>query len=92
MVVRMRANRSKVGKRRSHAALVAARLSRCECGALRLPHRACRECGKYGGHIVINVVARAKREARRNKRREKELKESGQISESKKEKEEASQT
>ena len=79
MVVRMRANRSKTGMRRSHVALAAARLSRCECGALRASHRACAECGKYNGRIVIDVVARAKREVRRAKRREKELKESGQI-------------
>ncbi|MBI4132992.1 50S ribosomal protein L32 [Candidatus Uhrbacteria bacterium] len=87
MVVRMRANRSKTGKRRSHAALLPARLTLCECGAMRAPHRACAECGKYNGRVVIDVVARALRQARRAKRREKELKASGQISESKKEKE-----
>ncbi|HWP61244.1 MAG TPA: 50S ribosomal protein L32, partial [Candidatus Paceibacterota bacterium] len=47
MVVRMRANRSKRGKRRSHQALSGTRTSRCECGALRVPHRACPTCGKY---------------------------------------------
>ena len=92
MVVRMRANRSKTGKRRSHAALVAIGLARCECGALRVPHRVCHECGTYNGRVVIDVVARAKREARREKRRAKELKESGQITESNKEKETASAT
>jgi large subunit ribosomal protein L32 len=92
MVVRMRRNRSETAKRRSHHALKASRLVRCECGALRIPHRACAECGKYNGRIVIDVVARAKREARRTKRREKELKESGQIVESKKEETASSQT
>ena len=50
---------------------------------MRLSHRACPECGKYNGQIIIDVVARAKRQARREKRRNKELKESGQITESK---------
>ena len=75
--------------RRSHHALKGVRTTKCECGALRLPHRACATCGKYNGRVVIDVVAEAKRQARRNKRREKELKESGQITESKKEAETA---
>ena len=79
----MRRNRSETAMRRSHHALKGVRTSKCECGALRLPHRACPECGKYNGRVVTDVVARAKREARRTKRREKELKESGQITESK---------
>ncbi|NBV76841.1 50S ribosomal protein L32 [bacterium] len=77
MVVRMRANRSKRGKRRSHNALVAAHKNRCECGALRLPHRACAECGKYRGRIVTDVVALKKRELNRAKRKEKALRASG---------------
>ncbi len=77
MVVRMRANRSKTGMRRSHAAISGARLSKCECGANKLPHRACAACGKYNGKVVIDIVARMEREQRRTKRREKELKESG---------------
>lgn len=81
----MRANRSKSGKRRSHAALALARVAKCECGALRLSHRACSECGKYNGHIIIDIVARAKREARRATRKEKDLRASGQQTESKKE-------
>ena len=85
MVVRMRVNRSKTGKRRSHHALTASRATRCECGALRLPHRACASCGKYGGKVVIDVVARTARTARRNKRREKELMASGQKVEKKEE-------
>lgn len=79
----MRANRSKTGMRRSHAAIASSHLAKCECGALRLPHRACRECGKYNGRVVVDVVARAKKEQRREKRRKKELKESGQITGSK---------
>ena len=79
MVVRMRANRSKTGMRRSHAALSAGRLATCECGANRVPHRACPACGKYNGRIVVDVVARAKREQKRTARRTKNLRESGQL-------------
>ncbi len=80
MVVRMRVNRSKSGKRRSHHALTASRLIKCECGALRQNHRACASCGKYAGRVVIDVVARATRDASRQKRREKALRASGVAS------------
>lgn len=54
---------------------------------MRLPHRACPSCGKYGGRVVTDVVAQAARAARRTKRHEKEMMASGQISaDSKKEK------
>lgn len=69
MVVRMRLNRSKTGKRRSHHAIAGQRLSTCVCGALRQSHRACPQCGKYNDKIIIDVVARANRENRRAKRR-----------------------
>jgi large subunit ribosomal protein L32 len=89
MVVRMRRNRSQTAKRRSHHALTASRLAKCECGELRMPHRACPKCGKYNGRVVIDVVAEQKRQARRDKRKQTELRESGQETESK-EKESAS--
>lgn len=85
MVVRMRANRSKVGKRRSHQALGSSRVSHCECGALRQSHRACASCGKYNGRVIIDVVARAERDQKRTKRREKALRESGQMTTDKEE-------
>ncbi len=84
MVVRMRVNRSKTGKRRSHHALKAGRAVRCECGTLRVPHRACTSCGKYNGRVVLDVAGAAAREARRMKRREKELRASGHAAEAKK--------
>lgn len=87
MVVRMRANRSKTGKRRSHAAVHGVRVSTCECGALRVAHRACAECGKYNGRIVVDVIARAKRTQRRAKRKQTELRQSGRDTENKETKE-----
>ena len=83
MVVRMRANRSKVGKRRSHSAISAMRASKCVCGSLRLAHRACPSCGKYNGRVVVDVVAQKEREQKRAKRKEKALRESGQLKDTK---------
>ncbi len=80
MVVRMRLNRSKSGKRRSNHGLAAVRATKCECGALRRPHRACANCGRYGGKVVLDVAGKAARDARRAKRREKELNASGHSS------------
>lgn len=79
MVVRMRRNKSQTAKRRSHHALAAKRAAKCECGSLRAPHRACAGCGKYNGKVVIDVVARTKRDQRRTKRKEKDLRASGQA-------------
>ncbi len=79
MVVRMRVNRSKTGKRRSHHALTAQRATKCECGALRMPHRACAKCGKYNGRVVLDVAGTAARAARRAKRHEKNLRASGKA-------------
>jgi ribosomal protein L32 len=73
----MRRNRSQTAKRRSHHALSSTRATRCECGALRQQHRACAQCGKYGGKVILDVAGRAARDARRMKRREKELRASG---------------
>jgi large subunit ribosomal protein L32 len=28
-------------------------LNRCGCGALRVPHRVCPECGMYKGRLVV---------------------------------------
>jgi large subunit ribosomal protein L32 len=88
MVVSMRRNTSQTAKRRSHMAVSASRSISCDCGALRLSHRACPECGKYNGRVVIDIVARAEREARRAKRKETALRESGQVTGSESNKEE----
>jgi len=69
--------------RRSHAAISPSRASKCECGAMRLSHRACPSCGKYNGRIILDIVARTEREQRRTKRKDKALRESGQVTESK---------
>jgi len=77
MVVRMRRNHSQTANRRSHHAIAGVRLSKCDCGELRVSHRACPHCGKYNGKVVIDVVARAKRSARRGKKKDISMRESG---------------
>ncbi len=83
MVVRMRKNRSQTAKRRSNHAISGQRLAKCECGTERLSHRACPGCGKYNGKVIIDIVAVAKRTARRQKRKQTELRASGQTEETK---------
>ena len=83
MVVRMRRNRSQTAMRRNNHAISGQRLAKCECGAARLSHRACPQCGKYNGKVVIDIVAVAKRAARREKRKQTELRESGKSDETK---------
>lgn len=40
-------------RRSSHWKLTAPTLATCvECGAARLPHRACRACGAYGNRSI----------------------------------------
>ena len=78
MVVRMRRNRSQTAKRRSHHAISGARLAKDPAGNLYLPHRVNPVTGMYKGRVVIDVVAQKQRADRRQKRREKNLRESGQ--------------
>ena len=89
MVVRMRVNRSKTGKRRSHHGLSAARLTTDTKGGVHLRHRVDPSTGLYRGKVVVDVVAAAKRDQRRMKRKEKELRASGQQTESSEKKEAA---
>jgi len=78
----MRINRSATGQRRSHHGLKEPRLSKCECGAFYVRHRACQECGKYRGKQVVDVVARQERTQRRAKRKQEEAREMGQEQQS----------
>jgi large subunit ribosomal protein L32 len=49
-------SRTRRDKRRTHDALKASNLVQCSnCGEMRLPHRACPECGYYKGREVFEV-------------------------------------
>lgn len=77
MVVRMRRNRSQTAKRRSHHALKTPNVSKDAAGNAFRSHRVNPVTGMYRGKQIIDVAARAKRDARREKAREKELRASG---------------
>lgn len=71
MVVRMRHTRSHTANRRSHHALTASVLATCECGAPRLSHRACPQCGRYKGRVVVDVAGKAAAKAQKRAKRDK---------------------
>ncbi len=58
MVVRMRHTRAHTANRRSHHALEAQVFAKCECGAMRVSHRACPNCGRYRGRVAVDVAAK----------------------------------
>jgi hypothetical protein len=43
----------------------------CECGAARVPHRACQSCGRYKGRVVVDVAGKAAAKAQKKAKREK---------------------
>ena len=66
MVNRMRATRSHRDNRRSHHALDAARVSKCQnCGAAHRSHAICMNCGWYNGRKVIDIAAKSAAKAKR---------------------------
>ena len=64
---RMRQNRGQTGKRRSHQALTAPRLSQCRCGASHARHQMCPSCGKYRNRLVVDVVSRIGKKVEKQK-------------------------
>jgi large subunit ribosomal protein L32 len=65
MVIRMRHTRAHTANRRSHHALAAHSLVKCECGNMRVSHRACPNCGRYNGKVAIDVAAKQQARAER---------------------------
>jgi large subunit ribosomal protein L32 len=70
MVVRMRHTRAHTANRRSHHALVARALIKCECGAARVSHRACPVCGRYNGRVAVGTAAKAAARAAKGSKKE----------------------
>ena len=72
MVVRMRSTRSHTGNRRSHDALVAARLTVCkDCGGGHLRHHVCENCGKYKGMQILDVHSKLAKKEKKSKEKTK---------------------
>lgn len=58
-VPKRKTSKTKAKSRKTHWKLTAKNFVKCpECGADRLPHRVCPECGKYNGMEVIEVKER----------------------------------
>jgi large subunit ribosomal protein L32 len=56
-VPKRKTSKSRKNLRRSHHALAAPARAKCpQCGAARLPHRVCRECGFYSGATRIEIA------------------------------------
>ena len=73
MVNRMRHNRSHRGNVRSHHALTLESLSVCpDCGAKRLNHKVCLNCGKYNGRVVVDVLAKVAKKEKKLKAKKEE--------------------
>lgn len=70
MVVRMRHTRAHTANRRSHHALKAKTLATCECGAVRVSHRACASCGRYRGRVIVDVAAKAQAKTAKKAKKE----------------------
>ena len=81
MVVRMRHTRAHTANRRSHHALKDRTLATCECGAVRVSHRACPSCGRYNGRVVVNKLKKV--EAKVAKKAKAKAAKTGEKSESK---------
>jgi len=69
MVNRMRHNRSQRGSTRSHHALKGIALTKCpDCGSAVMRHKACPNCGKYRGKVIINLEAKQVKASKKSKK------------------------
>lgn len=75
MVVRMRHTRSHTANRRSHHALKGKGLVVCaNCGAKKMKHRMCANCGKYKDRVVVDVIGKSAKKTAKRKEKEKAAK------------------
>jgi len=78
MVNHMRHTRAHTANRRSHHALKMQALSMCpKCGAPKLNHAVCMNCGTYKGKVVIDTQAKLAKKEKKMKERQKALSSEG---------------
>ena len=64
-------SRSRVNKRRSHAALKLLKLIKCShCGEMILPHRVCPFCGYYQEKEIIDVFKGLTKKEKKKRQKE----------------------
>jgi large subunit ribosomal protein L32 len=57
-VPKKKMSKSQTRQRRAHDALTEPARSVCsKCGAVKLPHRVCKECGHYRDRQIVQVAA-----------------------------------
>ncbi|MEK7541727.1 MAG: 50S ribosomal protein L32 [Patescibacteria group bacterium] len=67
----MKHTKGKRNRVRSHHALTPMKFSACSrCGAAAVPHTVCANCGYYKGRLVIDVLAKLDKKARKKKEKE----------------------
>ncbi|MFA6340738.1 MAG: 50S ribosomal protein L32 [Candidatus Paceibacterota bacterium] len=67
----MRHNRSQRGSTRSHHALSGVGLTVCpDCKSPVMRHKACSNCGKYRGKVVIDMEKKTKKTGTKEKKSE----------------------
>jgi len=55
-VPKHKVSKSKRDKRRTHQKTEAPNVSKCpQCGEIKMPHRACPECGTYKGRTITET-------------------------------------
>ncbi len=55
-VPKHKVSKSKRDKRRTHQKTEAPNVSKCpQCGEVKMPHRACPECGTYKGRTITET-------------------------------------
>ena len=66
----MRHTSGHTGNRRSHHALKGQRFTTCaKCGAQHLMHRVCMQCGTYRGRMVVDVLKKSVKLAKKKEAR-----------------------
>jgi large subunit ribosomal protein L32 len=81
----MRHTRAHTANRRSHHALKARQFSLCEsCGAPKMNHRMCLNCGKYKGSVIVDVEKALAKKQTKIKERNREAGGTSEKSEEKK--------